>query len=564
MQGMQNKKKLPIGISDFKKLISNNQYYIDKSLFIKEIIEASAEVLLLPRPRRFGKTLNLSMLRYFFDNTEKSNSHLFEKLKIWKAGKKYQEMQGAYPVIYLTLKTANANIWDECLYKLKSIISDEFLRHSYLLNEYHLHELEKNYFVKIQNGTGNTVDFEESLEKLSKFLERYYQKKVIILIDEYDAPIHGGFFQGYYDKTINFMKGFLGNAFKDNTSLEKGIITGILRISKESIFSGLNNLDVYTILSKKYSDKFGLTPDEIKLLLSDYELKDEYEKLNQWYNGYCFGDTTIFNPWSIINYVNNIDDGLKPYWINTSSNDLIKKLIIEGKTDLKSDFELLLEQKEITKTINENIVFTDLEKNSNAVWSFLVFTGYLKAYDQKLLSNREHYKLSIPNIEIFTIFEDIIYNWLNENIGSDKLEQMLKAFTQGDVTTFELILQDFMINMFSYHDISADEPEKVYQAFVLGLLVNLEENYQIKSNRESGYGRYDVMVIPKDTTQKGIIIEFKKIIKLHNETTETALTKALQQIKEKKYAQELIALGIKDIIEMGIVFDGKRVWVRQA
>jgi len=560
---MQSKKRFAIGRSDYEAIIKDNMYYVDKTLFIKEIIDTSADVILLPRPRRFGKTLNLSMLRYFFEKGNKDNSCLFKDFKIWQEENFYKNKQGKYPVIYLTFKDVKQLNWQSCLNKLKLTIVREYRKASYLIENNVLDKFEKKDFNDILDKTASQESYENSLNNLIEYLNRYHQQKVIVLIDEYDTPIHAGYFKGYYEDVVNFMREFLGGGLKDNANLEKGVITGILRVAKESIFSGLNNLGVYSLLKSEFSDSFGFSIKELQEVLKYYDLQNRFEEINRWYNGYIFGGKEVFNPWSIINYVESKDKLLEPYWANTSSNDLIQKLITEGDDEFKNDIEILITKGSINKAVTKDIVFPDLENRDDIVWSFLLFTGYLKARNVKPIEEMLYYDLSIPNKEVSFVYKQVIKNWLNSGYKSPKLKRLLKSLVTGDIKYFETMFNDFVINMMSYYDIGADESERVYQAFILGMLVNLSENYHVKSNRESGYGRYDVMIIPRDIKNKGIVIEFKKLSKLEKETAGQALERALSQIKERHYSEELREKGIKEIIELGIVFDGKRVWVRE-
>ena len=553
-------KKIGIGVSDFKALIDKDCYYIDKTILVKEIYSSGPQVILFPRPRRFGKTLNLSMLRYFFEKTEIEHSYLFENLQIWKH-EEYREKQGKYPVIFLTLKDVKQSNWEECFNKIKDIMSQEFSKHDYLLKT--LKEKERQEFEQIVAKTANKGDYESSLRKLAMYLERYHKQKVIILMDEYDTPIQAGYINGYYDKIIDFMRSFLSEVLKDNVTIEKAVLTGILRVAKESIFSGLNNLEVSTILGYQSNDKFGLEEFEVENMLKAYGIEDKLTEVKDWYNGYKFGGTTIYNPWSIINFVSKYREGLKPYWVNTSSNDLIKSLITKGGEDVKQEMEELIQGKSITKAVNDSIVFGEIEQNADTLWNFLLFSGYLKAENLRREDIKMYAELSIPNKEIEYLYKEIIMNWFNDSIYSKKLEMMLKALTMGDIETFEDIFSEFIDKSMSYFDVSGQNPENFYHAFVLGLLVSLQNSYQVKSNKESGYGRYDIMLIPKDKTKMGVIIEFKKVNKKRGESLETACEKALKQIEEKEYKQELLDMGIDRVMKLGISFEGKKFLIKR-
>ncbi|SHH53957.1 PD-(D/E)XK nuclease domain-containing protein, partial [Tepidibacter thalassicus] len=423
-----------------------------------------------------------------------------------------------------------------------------------------LNEEDEIYFKNILYKRASQVEYETTLKNLSKFLSEYYNQKTIVLIDEYDTPIQNGYLSGYYKEIIEFMRNFLSGALKDNEYLQKGVLTGILRVAKESIFSGLNNLEVCTILNNYYSDKFGFLEGEVEEILKHYNIEFEMDEVRKWYNGYIFGENVIYNPWSILNYVKNHEKGFRPYWVNTSSNDLVKGVLAKSGEKIKIELEDLIKGKDIVKTINEDIVIHDIDKGSENVWSFLLFSGYLKVVKEEFKRGRVYCNLKIPNLEVNYLYEEIIMSWFSESINNDKFDVMLKSLINGDIKTFGKILKEFVLNSISYFD-TAKESEKVYHAFVLGMLVALCDDYQVKSNRESGYGRYDVALIPRDKSKLGIIIEFKKVDKDDKETLDIAAKNALKQIKEKNYKQELLDIGIKNIIELGIAFEGKEVLV---
>ncbi|AWI05762.1 AAA family ATPase [Clostridium drakei] len=553
-------KKISIGITDFKEIINNNYYLVDKSLFIKEIMEDGSKVLLIPRPRRFGKTINMSMLKYFFEKTDEDNSFLFKELYIYKC-KDVMEKQGKYPVIYLTFKDEKYLSWKDCKSGMKFVIGNEFKRHKYLLKSNIMDDEEKETYKDIMNLKADDIYYHKSLLSLSMYLSKHYNEKTVIIIDEYDVPIQGGYTGNYYEDIINFMRNFLSGGLKDNIYLEKAILTGILRVAKESIFSGLNNLNVYSILKNKYSSYFGFSEVEIEEIFKYYEVEFKLDEVKSWYNGYVFGENVIYNPWCILNYVNNYEEGLQPYWINTSSNDLVKSLITKGGHQLKSELEDLIQDKSITKEINENIEMKEIDKSTENVWSFLLLSGYLKTVkNTRKPDGRLVCELAIPNIEVKYLYNEIIMSWLKESVNNDEFNLMLNSLTNGDIENFEDIFADYVVKSFSYFDIG-DESENFYHAFVLGILVALNNKYRVKSNRESGYGRYDIMIIPKDIGKNGIIIEFKKVNKRRKETLNTAAENALAQIKTMNYRQELIELRVKNIIELGIAFEGKDVFV---
>jgi len=585
-------KKLPIGKSDFKQIIEGNYCYVDKTLFIKEVMDKGDSILLIPRPRRFGKTLNLSMLKYFYDCCPESlspasgtlpakstmgtgpigNSYgkLFHSLAISKAGKPYLEHMGKYPVIFLTFKNIKEPDWEITYRKIKKLVQDEYLKHKYLGNSPKLEPQEQDYFKKIINLEGEREDYENSLEKLLIFLNRYYGTRAVILIDEYDAPVHAGFNYGYYDEVINFIRNFLCGGLKDTDQyLEKSVLTGIMRIAGESIFSGLNNPGVYTLLSKEFDDKFGFTETEVEALLKDFNLFARYAEVQKWYNGYRFGKRIIYNPWSIINFLGSEEKELKPYWINTSDNLLVESLLSKGGKELKEELEQLIRGESMEKAIDENMVLKQITAREDLLWSFLLMGGYLKQTPKRRdeVSVKMYYTLSIPNMEVRMTYVQIIERYFSTKIENKKLAIMLKALIEGDIKLFEKMLRKVVLAVFSYHDFSG-EPEKVYHALVAGLLIWITDSHEIKSNRESGYGRYDIMIIPHEppagaTDKPGYVIEFKTVDEEDDETVETAVKSALAQIEEKKYETELIRRGIKNIKKLAIVFKGKKVTVKE-
>ncbi|AGB42033.1 Protein of unknown function (DUF1703)/Predicted AAA-ATPase [Halobacteroides halobius DSM 5150] len=551
-------KKLPIGISDFKKLREENYYFVDKSLFIKEIIDEDAEVILLPRPRRFGKTLNISMLRYFFEKNKQDNSNLFTGLKI-EEQKEYLEHQGNYPLIMLTFKDIKENNWPRTYTKLKQVIAREYKRHKYLLESDVLDKYDKKQFQDIISLQAELPFYEDALRSLSEHLANYHKEKVMILIDEYDQPIQRGYLAGYYKQVMNFMRNLLSGGLKDNLHLKKGVLTGILRVAKESIFSGLNNLLVSTLLDKVYDSYFGLLEEEVEEIFNYYNLAYQVDQVKEWYNGYSFGEKIVYNPWSIVNCIYQ-EGEFRPYWANTSGNQLIRRLITEAGSEVKKDLELLLQGTDIQKEIDDNIVFSDLERKNTTIWSFLLLSGYLKASNQERDLGHLYCQLEIPNLEVEYIYRSIILDWFKENLNNEELEWMLKSLTEGDVETFSKIFKKIVKSSFSYFDLGRGNSENFYHAFVLGLVVNLRGEYQVKSNRESGYGRYDVMLIPSSKDKLGIIMEFKKVDQ--DESLERGVREALEQIADRDYRDILEELGINDILELGIAFCGKEVMVK--
>jgi len=556
-------KELDLGNSDFKSLIDNNKYFVDKSLLIKELVKAQQQVILLPRPRRFGKTLNLSMLRYFFDNTQPENRNLFKDLKIWETEDEITEKQGKYPVIFLSFKDAKSHSWNNVYKKIITEIIKVYSEHDYLLEGNILKQHEKNTYNKVLNNEADEVDYENSLAQLSEFLNRYHKENVVILIDEYDTPIQSGY-KLFYTEVISFIRNLLSGAFKDNKYLYKGVITGILRVSKESIFSGLNNVSVYTVLDNQFSDKFGFTEDETKQILLDFNVPTEYEQIKMWYDGYKMGKTEdIYNPWSILNYAQDYESGFKPYWINTSSDELLKDRIKEKDANRTREQLLkLINNESIEKTIDENFIFPDFETDKELLWTLLIFSGYLTFVSKRDINNCT---LKIPNYEIKFVFKNIILKWLNVEVKLQKtlLEETTTYLINNQIDKFERGFKEIIGDTFSYFD-TKGEPENIYQSYVLGLLAIIGDDYVIKSNRESGEGRYDIMLIPHDKTKYGVVIEIKQISKVENEDHDnlckrinSKIKEAQNQIESNNYYKELVDHKVNNIIKLPIVFVGK-------
>ncbi len=558
------RKNIQIGASDFKELIEGNNFFVDKSLLIKEFIENGAKIILTPRPRRFGKTLNLSMLRYFFDiRTKDDTKDLFKNLKI-ENEKEIMELQGQYPVIFITFKNQKHISFEDFQDGIKVLLSNLYKEHEYLLYSNKLSEFDKNDFKEIISRKASIGVLYEGISNLMGYMNKHYGKKVMLFIDEYDVPIQEGYLRGYYDNMIVSIRNLLTSALKDNPYVEKSLITGILRVAKESIFSGLNNLEVNTILRYSFNDKFGFTENEVFDLANYYEAVEKIESIKKWYNGYVFAGEVVYNPWSVLNYLKNIKEGFMPYWINSSNNDLIKKLLIKGDKNMKLELEDLIEGKSINKVIDDSIVMSEVEDSNDNIWSFLLLSGYLKAVKTENIRGRLNCELKIPNEEVHIFYENLIKKWFNETMTNEKYELMLNMLINGEIEIFSGIFKQFVINNLSYFDVSGTEPERVYHAFVLGMLISLSDKYEVKSNKESGYGRYDVMLIPKDISKIGIVIEFKKIDDFLKTTIEDGSKAALKQIEDMKYSQELESRGVKNIIKLAIVFKGKEIEITQA
>ena len=550
------KKAVPVGIEDFKELIQDEYYYVDKTLLIDEMLMNKSKVTLFTRPRRFGKTLNMSMLKYFFDVKDKEeNKKLFENLKV--SDSEYMSEQGKYPVIFVSLKDLKEDTWEECLESIKDIMYKIFNEYSFLREK--LNIVEKRQFDKIWEITGNERNFKTSLLDLSNYLNKYYGEKVIILIDEYDAPIINAFDKGYYNEAINFFQTFYSSALKTNNSLKYGVLTGITRIIKEGIFSGLNNLYVNTILSKDYSEYFGLLESEVIEMLEYFDMKYKIEEVREWYNGYIFGESKVYNPWSIVNYVR--EKKIKAYWANVSGNTLLENMLDHAGESVYDDLKRFTDGESIEKYISDGTTIKSLLNNDDEIWQVLLYSGYLtKDEKQKEIDVTSEYtdvyNLRIPNKEIRKYFGNM---FLNRFFGTEvKTNVLIKALENGDIKKFEKTLGEIMINMLSHFDLDK-EMEKIYQVFMIGLVGFLMGKYEIISNDESGYGRYDLAMIPIKSNEKAYLMEFK--ISKTKKGMEERAQKALKQIDEKKYDTKLKARGIKNILKIGIAFHGKEVKV---
>lgn len=535
-------KQLPIGVSDFKELIEGNYYFIDKTNLLKEIVQDGAKVKLFTRPRRFGKTLNMSMLRYFFDIKNAENHRkLFTGLDIRESS--YFEKQGKYPVIYLSLKDIKEVSWQDCSRRIRKVLSDLFAEYKYLRDDLDQRDLKNFDGIWLEEADGNYFD---ALKDLSKYLSRYHEKKVVILLDEYDTPMVSAYENGYYEEAMTFFRNFYSAALKDNICLELGVMTGILRVAKEGIFSGLNNLAVYSILDERYSSYFGLTEMEVKEALNYYELKSNLQEVKEWYDGYCFGKIEIYNPWSIINYISNRKVGA--YWVGTSNNFLVYDLLEKSGRDIFEDLRKIFQGSSLPKTLDYSFSFQDMQ-NPNEVWQLLTHSGYLKAEE---LGEKERYALSIPNREIYSFFEK---SFLNRFLGGvDLFQEMIKELKKENLLRFERKLQSILSHSMSYYDGSMQE--KYYHNLVLGMLLSLTKEYHVRSNQESGYGRYDLLLEPKRKEDTAYLFEFK--VAKREEDLEKKAEEAITQMEENHYDVELRERGIAKLLLLGIAFCGKK------
>ena len=549
--------KLPIGISDFAELVTENYNFADKSLFIKEIISDGAKVILITRPRRFGKTLNLSMLYHFLDCNQNHKNNLFENLTISEDKQFCTHHQNNYPVVFISFKDIKKTCIADAQNDIAELISKLYTQYIYLLDDNVLHEHEKNIFNRLLVKTAAKSDLTNAIKNLTEYLQRKYKRSPILLIDEYDTPIQEAYLKGYYLEMVEFMRSILGQALKDNTSLGKAIVTGITRISQESLFSGLNNIQAYGILQERYGQYFGFTEEEVNQFLLEGRLED-HPSIKKWHNGYQIGKYVLYNPWSIISCLSN-NGKLQPYWLNTSSNELITKLVSNSDIVVKQKFELLLQGQIIEQAISENLVFPDLEIDPEALWVLLLYTGYLKVLSSEFRGNRLMAKIAIPNQEVSFVYDKIVERWFSLAISLESYDRFVQSLTNGDVEKFELYLATYIVQSGSYFDFNQNTPEQIFHVFILGLVVGLRDDYIISSNEESGLGRLDVAFIPKSKQKNGIILEFK-IANTQEELVSKA-NQALIQIKEKQYFQSFKQHEIKNILAIGIAFCGKKVKV---
>lgn len=572
-------RKISIGKQDYESLITSGCFYVDKTYFIKEWWESQDDVTLITRPRRFGKTLNMSMLECFFSNKYAGRGDLFEGLSIWN-DEKYRQLQGTYPVIFISFAEIKANNFKDTKNVMVSVINDVYKQHSYLLEDAILTDAERNLFRQLDDYSKNTnVDKDisneiiyRSVKDLAAILYRKFEKKVIILLDEYDTPMQEAYVNGFWNDMVGFIRSFFNSTLKTNPYLDRAIMTGITRVSKESIFSDLNNLNVITTTNDEYNTSFGFTESEVFAALDEAGLPEKKDDVKLWYDGFTFGKhKDIYNPWSITNYLDKKE--FKTYWADTSSNSLVGKLIQRGSPKIKKAMEKLLNGEYITVGIDEQIVFDQLDNDEDAIWSLLLASGYLKVDSMEICvsTGEQKYELSLTNLEVRVMFQKLIKGWFMT--GDDSSNEFISALIDGDLEAMNYYINEVTLNVFSSFDVAGKDesrirPENFYHGFVLGLMAGQRNNYIIKSNRESGFGRYDVMMIPKHSTNEAgkklpaIVLEFK-VKKSNEKTLEEAVQAAHRQIEEKRYDEEILTLGIEKerIRHYGFAFEGKKVLI---
>lgn len=549
---------LPIGISDYRKA-STEYYYVDKTLLIRDFIDERPQVSLFTRPRRFGKTLNMDMLRVFFEKTDKDTSDYFRDKKIWACGKEYQEYQGKYPVIYVTFKDVKCETWESAYDLIFKILRNEVERHSKLLHSNKISTYEKAYLTSILEGDVNENDVALVFLNLSRMLHTHYDKAPIIIIDEYDTPIQQGHLRGYYDKVIGFMRALFSGGLKDNPHLSYGFLTGILRVAKESIFSGLNNLKINSILDNRYGEYFGFTTDEVKEMAEYYGMPEKYNEICEWYDGYRFGKTEIFNPWSVIGYFNN-ECIPRAFWQSTGSNDIISEILANATTETYEKLESLMQGKSFITHIDTGVIYPQIQNKPSAIYSFLLVTGYLKAITKDQTFGGDYIcEVALPNKEISYVYSKEILSQFENVIPISAAISIQEAIYTMDIPSLQKRLESFLLQTISFHDAAN---ETFYHGLILGLCAMLDNRYHITSNREAGNGHFDIQMSPLNKKLPGILIELKTGKDCKDEELEELAKSALEQINGRMYYVEMNGLGVQGILKYGIAFSGKKVCIK--
>ena len=553
-------KPLPIGISDYVRAQAE-YYYVDKTMLIKDFLDQKPMVSLFTRPRRFGKTLNMDMLRVFFEISEDDTSKYFTDKAIWKCGEEYRTQQGIYPVVFLTFKDVKFDTWEATIHKIRGLLQEEYGRHPELASSDKIAEYEKEYFQKVLNGTASEVDLTSALEKLSKMLAAHYKKAPIIIIDEYDTPIQEGYSKEFYDEIIGFMRNFFSGAFKDNRNLSYGFLTGILRIAQESIFSGLNNLTVNSVMDEEYDNYFGFTQGEVKEMLEYYGMSEKESELKEWYDGYLFGSEEIYNPWSVINYI--AKGGIpQAYWVNTGKNEILEDVLKIATDDITERLFALLQGEMVVARIDQNVVYRSLAEDPANIYSLLLIAGYLKIPSKELQADGTYLcEVSIPNREIAAVYKNEILSHLLQ-IGAvtrTTANRIAESLYTNDHKKLQKAIAEYMDKSISFYDAGA---EGFYHGLVLGLIALMDNQYKIKSNRESGDGRYDISLFPREEKYPGIIMELKWKRNLSADDLDGLAEEAFEQIEKMRYDSEMKEDGVRDILKFGIAFSGKKVSVK--
>ena len=549
---------LPIGISDYRKA-SGEYYYVDKTLLIRDFIDERPQVSLFTRPRRFGKTLNMDMLRVFFERSKEDTSVYFKDKKIWRCGKEYQDYQGKYPVIYVTFKDVKCDDWENAYDLIYKIIRNEIERHSELLSSDKISAYEKKYLTSMLNGEANENDVAFTFLNLSRMLHTHYGVAPIIIVDEYDTPIQQGHVRGYYDQVIDFMRALFSGGLKDNPHLSYGFLTGILRVAKESIFSGLNNLKINSILDNRYSEYFGFTPEEVREMAEYYGVPEKYDEICEWYDGYRFGKTEIFNPWSVIGYFNN-ECVPRAFWQSTGSNDIISEVLNNATMETYEKLESLLQGKSIVTNIDTGVIYPQIQNNPASVYSFLLVTGYLKTITNDQTFGGDYIcEVALPNKEISYVYSKEILSKFENMIPQSTASAIQTAIYTMDISKLKELLERFLIHTVSFHDTAN---ETFYHGLILGLCAMLNNQYRLTSNREAGNGRFDIQMLPLNKLLPGILIELKAGKDCTEEQLSRLADAALKQINDKQYDADMMAQGVKEILQYGIAFSGKKACVR--
>ena len=555
-----SKLPLPIGVSDFKELVTG-YYYADKTLIFKELIDSKPKVSLFTRPRRFGKTLTMDMLKTFFEISEADTSEYFKGKSIWSCGEEYRREQGKYPVIFVTFKDIKFATWEQTYTAIREIVANEYLRHDVLLSSEKCNEYEKDYFRKVCDGTIADVSMARAFLELSRMLRKHYGQPAVIIIDEYDTPIQQGYTEGYYEQITGFMRNLLSGAFKDNSNLSYGFLTGILRVAKESIFSGLNNLKVNSVLEERYSEYFGFTKEDIRGILNYYGKTDKYDEICEWYDGYCFGDTDIFNPWSVLNYMDE-NCSAKAYWQSTGDNSIIRQIVAEADDETSDNLRKLMQGQIISTYVDTSVIYPEIKNNPTTIYSFLLAAGYLKiVHNNELHDGNAICDIAIPNKEIFYVYEKEILSALSDVIPQSTAIAIQQAIVKQDVPALQDNLQKLLLDSVSSFDYAH---ENFYHGLILGICAIMNNLYHVDSNRESGHGRYDIQLRPYDKKMPGIIIELKVLrdgiseSHIDSELVNSA-NDALAQIERQQYAAEMRKEGISHFFKIGAAFYKKHV-----